>query len=96
MITLHFRACDVFMFSHWPGRTMEWVKPKHINYQAQKSLFEYQSSGQMITVGMTCNERRGGQGGDKVNRMTEEAIAPEKKKSIHFDHVCSHCNQSLV
>ena len=75
---------------------MEWVKPKHINYQAQKSLFEYQSSGQMITVGMTYNERRGGQGGDKVNRMTEEAIAPEKKKSIHFDHVCSHCNQSLV
>lgn len=53
----------------------------------------------MIAMGMTCNERRGGGGGDKVNRMTGEAIAPrerEKKKSIHSDHVCSHCNQSLV
>lgn len=34
----------------------------------------------MIAVGMTFNERRGGRGGgDKVNRMTEEGIAPEKK-----------------
>lgn len=49
----------------------------------------------MIAVGMTFNERRGGRGGDKVNRMTEEGIAPEKK-SIYFDHVCFHCNQSLV
>ena len=59
---------------------MEWLKPKHINYQALKSLFEYQSSGQMIAMGMTCNERRGGRGGDKVNRMTKEAIAPEKNQ----------------
>ncbi len=50
----------------------------------------------MIAVGMTFNKGKGGRGGDKVNRMTEEGIAPEKKKSIHFDHVCFHCSQSLV
>lgn len=49
----------------------------------------------MIAVGMTYNERRGSGGGDKVNRMIEEVIAPEKK-SIHLDHVCSHCNKLLV
>ena len=44
-------------FSLWPGWTMEWVEPEHINYQAQELLFEYQSSGQMIAMGMTCNEK---------------------------------------
>jgi len=45
-------------------------------HQLSSTLFEYKSSGQMIAVGMTYNERRRGGGGHKVNRMTEEAIAP--------------------
>lgn len=33
----------------------------------------------MITLGKTCYKRRGSWGKDKVNKTTEEAIAPEKK-----------------
>lgn len=34
--------------------------------------------------GHDCSERRGGQGRDKVNRMTEEAIAPNKKNKNQY------------
>lgn len=39
----------------------------------------------MITMDMTCIERRGGREGDKMNRMTEEAIAPEQKNQYAFN-----------
>lgn len=83
------------MFSLWPGWVIEPVQPKYINYPTQKSLLEHQSSGQMIAMGMSRNEKRSGEGSDKVNPMTKEAIAPEKK-SIPLNHVYTQSNQSLV
>lgn len=59
----------------WSGYSQSASIIKHKNH-----YLSTKESGQMIAVGMTCNERRGGGGGDKVNRMTEEAIAPEKNQ----------------